>query len=96
MDCFATFAMRGRSSATLIGRSYAPLLGIGAHFLQFEVGDVNDEALDSVAFIANLRTGVGVPGTSGVPSPEPTSMLLVTLAATALLQRRAGTRRKHF
>lgn len=38
-------------------------LDAGRHTLIFEVGDVNDHILDSVAFITNLRTGVGTPGT---------------------------------
>lgn len=35
----------------------------GEHTLIFEVGDVNDQILDSAVFIANLRTGVGQEGT---------------------------------
>ena len=38
-------------------------LNAGNHTLWFEVGDVNDHILDSAVFIANLRTGVGTPGT---------------------------------
>lgn len=38
-------------------------LSSGRHTLIFEVGDVNDHILDSVAFITNLRTGQGDPGT---------------------------------
>lgn len=39
------------------------LLEDGEHTLIFEVGDVNDQILDSAVFIANLRTGAGDPGT---------------------------------
>lgn len=38
-------------------------LSSGEHTIIFEVGDVNDHILDSVAFITNLRTGVGTQGT---------------------------------
>jgi len=38
-------------------------LDAGTHTLIFEVGDVNDQVLDSVAFITALRTGVGTEGT---------------------------------
>ena len=41
----------------------SPEMDRGEHVLIFEVGDVNDHILDSVAFITNLRTGVGPPGT---------------------------------
>ncbi len=34
-------------------------LSAGRHTLLFEVGDVNDQALDSAVFITNLRTGPG-------------------------------------
>ncbi|MGE3109035.1 MAG: choice-of-anchor L domain-containing protein [Phycisphaerales bacterium] len=40
-----------------------PEIDRGEHVLIFEVGDVNDHILDSVAFITNLRAGVGPPGT---------------------------------
>ncbi|MBL9121326.1 MAG: choice-of-anchor L domain-containing protein [Phycisphaerae bacterium] len=43
-------------------------LPAGPHTLWFEVGDVNDHILDSAVFLANLRTGVGDPGTE--PSDE--------------------------
>jgi len=39
-------------------------LDAGVHTITFEVGDVNDQALDSAVFIANLRTGTGTTGTS--------------------------------
>lgn len=39
-------------------------LDSGAHFIVFEVGDVNDHILDSVAFISNLRAEAGAPGTN--------------------------------
>ncbi len=38
-------------------------LDSGDHFLIFEVGDVNDHILDSVAFISNLRAEPGAGGT---------------------------------
>lgn len=38
-------------------------LSAGRHVLYFEVGDVNDQVLDSVAFISHLRIGTGNPGT---------------------------------
>ena len=41
----------------------SPVLSAGAHVLIFEVGDVNDQILDSAAFIANLRVGTGGEGT---------------------------------
>ena len=41
----------------------SPLLGGGEHYLIFEVGDVNDHILDSVAFISNLRAEAGTDGT---------------------------------
>lgn len=40
------------------------LLSSGDHFIIFEVGDVNDHILDSVAFISNLRAEPGAPGTN--------------------------------
>lgn len=40
-----------------------PVLEEGEHVIIFEVGDVNDHILDSAAFITNLRSGAGVPGT---------------------------------
>lgn len=39
------------------------VLSKGEHFLIFEVADVNDHILDSAAFITQLRTGTGDPGT---------------------------------
>ncbi len=39
------------------------VLSAGTHVLIFEVGDVNDQILDSAVFISNLRTGVGNEGT---------------------------------
>jgi hypothetical protein len=45
-------------------------LGAGAHTIRFEVGDVNDDLLDSAAFIGNFRTGAGTPGT-GSDQPPP-------------------------
>jgi hypothetical protein len=46
----------------------SPIIPSGDHVLYFELGDVNDHILDSVAFIANLRTGSGKPGT--VPTQD--------------------------
>lgn len=40
-----------------------PELDAGPHTLIFEVGDVNDQILDSAVFITNLRAGIGNPGT---------------------------------
>lgn len=39
------------------------VLAAGPHTIIFEVGDVNDQSLDSAAFIANLRTGSAPAGT---------------------------------
>lgn len=39
-------------------------LPAGAHTLWFEVGDVNDQILDSAVFITNLRAEPGEPGTT--------------------------------
>ncbi len=46
-----------------------PLLESGEHVLIFEVGDVNDQVLDSAVFITNLRAEAGTPGTE--PSDDP-------------------------
>jgi hypothetical protein len=40
-----------------------PVLAAGTHTLWFEVGDVNDQILDSAVFIANLRAEPGDAGT---------------------------------
>jgi len=45
------------------------MLAAGDHTIRFEVGDVNDDLLDSAAFIANLRAGAGTQGT--VPDQPP-------------------------
>ncbi|MGN6369956.1 MAG: choice-of-anchor L domain-containing protein [Phycisphaerae bacterium] len=70
-------------------------LSEGDHTLWFEVGDVNDQILDSAAFIANLRTGTGTEGTEptddDLPVPEPASLSLLALAALPLLTRRRTT-----
>jgi hypothetical protein len=39
-------------------------LDAGIHTLTFEVSDVNDQVLDSAAFLASLRTGTGTVGTN--------------------------------
>jgi Immunoglobulin domain len=39
------------------------VLSAGRHTLRFEVGDVNDQVLDSAVFIANLRAEAGTEGT---------------------------------
>ena len=60
----------------LLGRltTTTATLAAGDHTIRFEVGDVNDDLLDSAAFIANLRAGTGSQGTvSDQPPP-----LLVT------------------
>jgi hypothetical protein len=41
-----------------------PALAAGTHTLWFEVGDVNDQILDSAVFIGNLRAEPGTPGTT--------------------------------
>jgi hypothetical protein len=46
------------------------MLPAGPHTIRFEVGDVNDQLLDSAAFIANLRAGAGIEGT-GLADPPP-------------------------
>lgn len=49
----------------LLGRltTTTAMLEAGDHTIRFEVGDVNDDILDSAAFIANLRAEAGTPGT---------------------------------
>lgn len=49
-------------------------LAAGDHTIRFEVGDVNDDLLDSAAFIANLRAGSGSAGTQPSDRPPPLSM----------------------
>lgn len=44
-------------------------LPAGEHVIIFEVGDVNDQVLDSAVFISGLRTGVGVEGTEPTDGP---------------------------
>lgn len=60
----------------LLGRltTTTPMIAAGDHTIRFEVGDVNDDVLDSAAFIANLRTGAGDAGTE--PSDRPPSLLV--------------------
>jgi hypothetical protein len=56
--------------------TFTSMLGAGAHTLSFQVGDVNDEILDSAVFISNLRAAAGDPGTTPPPTsaPEPASL----------------------
>lgn len=62
-----------------------PVLTAGVHTLRFEVGDVNDHFLDSAAFIANLRAGVGDPGTGpSTAVAEPSSLLLLSIGIIGL------------
>ena len=68
------------------------LLAAGVHTLTFEVGDVNDGALDSAAFITNLQGDSGTAGTStSVPDSGSTvAMLGAALAGIAGLRRKFG------
>jgi len=60
----------------LLGRltTTTAMLAAGDHTIRFEVGDVNDDLLDSAAFIANFRAGAGTPGTDLSDRPPPLSM----------------------
>ncbi len=68
---FANLTMTGDANTALAAphglihhlTTTSPVLAAGPHTIIFEVGDVNDQALDSAVFIANFRTGDGVPGT---------------------------------
>lgn len=66
-----------------------PVLGPGLHTILFEVGDVNDENLDSAVFIANLRAGSGSVGTTPtVPVPAAVYLFGSGLIGLAGLARR--------
>jgi hypothetical protein len=54
-------------------------LAAGAHSILFEVGDVNDEILDSAVFISNFHVGQGTPGTKPPDGviPIPGSVVLL-------------------
>ena len=62
------------------------ILPAGQHTIRFEIGDVNDQILDSGVFIRNLRTTTGTPGTTP-PVPEPSSMMLLGLGLAAGARR---------
>ena len=66
-----------------------PVLAPGFHTLLFEVGDVNDEILDSAVFIANFRAGSGSVGTTPtVPIPAAAYLFGSGLIGLAGLARR--------
>lgn len=46
------------------------VLAAGTHTLWFEVGDINDQVIDSAVFIANLRAEGGTPGTGPTNPPD--------------------------
>ena len=58
-------------------------LAVGAHTISFQIGDVNDHALDSAVFISNFHAGTGAggtnPGGGGTSVPEPASLALLAL-----------------
>jgi hypothetical protein len=73
----------------------SPLLAAGAHTLTFEVGDVNDEILDSAAFITNLSvctppagTQTCTPGTNPGGVPEPATLVLLSIGLAGLAAAR--------
>lgn len=70
--------------------TFTNTLSAGSHSIIFEVGDVNDDALDSAAFISNLHAGEGSIGTTPGTVPEPASVALVGIGIAGLLwaQRR--------
>jgi hypothetical protein len=73
-------------------------LSAGTHTLTFEVGDVNDQQLDSAVFLANLRTSTndGGPITGELnPVPEPATMTMLgmgvfTMAGYGWRRRKAA------
>jgi hypothetical protein len=66
-------------------------LAAGNHTLTFEIGDTNDQNLDSGVFISGLHAGTGQGGTN--PNiPEPSTLLFGVAMLGACLSRRAGRR----
>jgi hypothetical protein len=67
-------------------------LSAGDHTLWFEVGDVNDHALDSAAFITNLHAATGTDGgpttVPSIPEPSTYAMMALGLAGLAAVKRR--------
>jgi len=67
-------------------------LAAGDHTLWFEVGDVNDHALDSAAFITNLHAATGTDGgpttVPSIPEPSTYAMMALGLAGLAAVARR--------
>ena len=68
------------------------MLSDGLHTLWFEIGDVNDQVLDSAVFIANFRAEEGQEGTEPTDDdlfvPEPASLSIMAIGSLLMLRRR--------
>ncbi|MCK9687169.1 choice-of-anchor L family PEP-CTERM protein [Scleromatobacter humisilvae] len=71
-------------------------LAAGDHTLYFEVGDVNDQELDSAVYLTNLHAsdagGTGPITTSPVPEPSGYALLMAGLLAVGVGLRRRQSR----